>query len=79
MVLLVVDRYSKMQHFISSNKTHDAVNVAFLLLKEIVRLHVMSKTIIFDKDIRFMSYFLALIIEIVSSVYRPQTSGQTKL
>lgn len=66
-----------MQHFISSNKTHDAVNVAFLLFKE--RLHVMSKTIIFDKDIRFMSYFLALIIEIVSSVYRPQTSGQTKL
>ncbi|OMO97609.1 Zinc finger, CCHC-type [Corchorus capsularis] len=39
------NRFSKMAHFIACTKTNDAINVANLIFKEIVRLHGMPRTI----------------------------------
>ena len=47
-ILVVIDRFSKMAHFVPCNKSNDASHVADLCFKEIVRLHGITKTMVSD-------------------------------
>ena len=73
-----------MAHFIPTHTTADAPTLSTLFLQHIVRLHGVPRSIVSDRDRRFLSPFWMELFEQLHTTLRfstanhPQTNGQTE-
>ncbi|WVZ76440.1 hypothetical protein U9M48_024416 [Paspalum notatum var. saurae] len=83
-IWVVVDRLTKVAHFISVNTTYSGARLAELYISIIVCLHGVPKRIISDRGSQFTSHFWEQLHESLdsklrfSTAYHPQTDGQTE-
>jgi len=83
-IMVMVDKLSKVAHFVAIKSTYKEINIAQIFMKEIFILHGMPMNIISDRDDKFTSNFWKVLfssfrIELAfSTVYHPQTNGHTK-
>src|SRR3984957_8343514 len=83
-ILIVVDYFTKMAHFIPTREDIDAKGVAELFLNYVWKLHGTPKSVVSDRGSVFTSKFLTELYRLMdikphlSTAYRPQTDGQTE-
>ena len=83
-IWVIVDRLTKVAHFLSIKTSYAARQYAQLYLDRIISNHGIPKTIISDRGAQFIARFweqfhAALGTQLIrSSAYHPQTDGQTK-
>ena len=83
-ILVVVDRFSKMAHFIPCQNTMTAMQLSDVFIDRVVRLHGIPVDIISDRGPLFVSQFWKFLMGNLgtnlklSTAYHPQTDGQTE-
>ncbi|KAJ9566605.1 hypothetical protein OSB04_002571 [Centaurea solstitialis] len=83
-IWVIVDRLSKLAHFLPMKETYSMERLARLYIAEIVRLHGTPVSIVSDRDARFTSTFwqsfqreMGTRVNL-STAYHPQTDGQSE-
>ncbi|WVZ51318.1 LOW QUALITY PROTEIN: hypothetical protein U9M48_002472 [Paspalum notatum var. saurae] len=83
-IWVVVDRLTKVAHFIPVKTTYSGAKLAELYMSRIVCLHGVPKKIVSDRGTRFTSHFWKRLHESMgtklnfSSAYHPRTDGRTE-
>lgn len=83
-IWVVVDRLTKMRHYVPCHSTDGSEELARLFVKYITRYHGLPETIVSDRGPQFISDFWKHVIARwkttarLSTAYHPQTDGQTE-
>ena len=83
-VLVVVDCFSKMTHFLPCSRTASTSRVAKIFFND-VKLHNLPKAIVSDRNVKFKSYFWKTLWHLLSTklkfstAFHSQTDGQTEV
>jgi hypothetical protein len=83
-IWVIVDRLTKVAHFIPVNTTYSGAKLPELYMSRIVCLHGVPKKIVSDRGFQFTSKFWEKLHESMgtklnfSSAYHPQMNGQTE-
>lgn len=83
-MFVVVNKFSKIAHFILCRKTDDALHIIDLFFKGIMKLHGMSKSIVLVRDTKLLISFLTLLGKLetkllFSTICYSKIDGQTKM
>jgi len=83
-ILVVCDRLSKMIHFIATTEETIAEGLARLFRDNVWRLHGLPESIVSDRELQFAAELTKKLNKMLgiqtklSTVFHPQTDGQTK-
>jgi len=83
-ILVIVDRFTKLSHFIPANSTDTAPDLARQFVNHVYRLHGLPDSIISDRGTTFSSQWWRSICNILkidtrlSTAFHPRTDGQTE-
>nr|XP_016482946.1 PREDICTED: uncharacterized protein K02A2.6-like [Nicotiana tabacum] len=83
-IWVIVDKLTKSAHFLAIRMDYSLERLAELYINEIVRLHGIPISIVFDRDPRFVSIFWSSLQESLgsrlnfSTAFHPQTDGQSE-
>jgi len=83
-IWVIIDRLTKTAHFLPVQTTYSAKKYAEIYLDQVICLHGVPKTIIYDRGAQFVARFweqlqASLGTKLIrSSAYHPQTDGQTE-
>jgi hypothetical protein len=82
-IYVVVDMLTKFSHLFPISSKYFATQVAKLFFREVFQLHGLPKTIVSDRDNRFMGGFwhvlFRLVGKITSTKYHPKTDGKNEI
>jgi hypothetical protein len=84
MILVIIDRLTKMAHFVPTQSTVTSKETADLFLQHIFRQHGLPNNILSDRDPRFIAKFWQALQEalgiqlLMSMADHPQTDGQSE-
>ena len=83
-LLVIIDQLTSQVHLVLTMTTVTAKDVAWIVLKEVVRLHGIPESIVSDRDAQFTSIFWRELQKLMgtkllmSTAFHPQTDGATE-
>ena len=83
-VWVIVDRLTKLAHFLVVRMTFTLEELCLLYIREIVQLHGVLVSIVSDRDPNFMAHFWKSFWKamgtqlMMSTAFHPQTNGQSE-
>ena len=82
--MVIIDQLTPQVHLVLTMTTVTAKGVAWIILKEVIRLHGIPESIVSDRDTRFTSIFWKELQKLMgtklrmSTAFHPQTDGATE-
>ena len=83
-ILVVVNRFTKMTHYVSITKTISAENLTKIFMRKIIKLHDIFASVITDRNTIFTSKFYSILVYCLkikhklSTIFHSQIDDQTK-